>query len=231
MLRERLTKFYWDSVMDCRASVLDNVSAGDVLLDYGCADGTFTVELAERAGASRVLGVEVYEPHVRAARERGIEIVTADEGMLPVRDETVDVATANQVIEHLADTDTFVREMHRILRPGGTFVVSTNNLASWHNIVALLCGAQPFPSDVSSNPDIGKLVAFTGGDTGGWSSWTHLRVFSHRALIEIMRVHGFQVEMVQGVGYYPLPAKLANRVAARDPRHAAYLTLRCVKFA
>lgn len=229
MFRERLTTFYEDSVRDCRLSVLENLSTGHVLLDYGCADGSLTSRFAERTGASTVLGVEIFEPDAEQARRRGIEIVAANAGRLPVNEDSVDVATANQVIEHIADTDLFVDEIHRILRPGGTFVVSTNNLASWHNIVALCLGAQPFPADVSSNPDIGKLVAFTGGDTGAWSSWTHLRIFSHRSLIEMMEAHGFRVDRVQGVGYYPLPSKVANRVAAWDPRHAAYLTLRCVK--
>ncbi len=229
MLRDRLRGYYEDSVRNCRQSILDNLPLGATLLDYGCADGELTQQLAARASSSRVIGVEIHAELAEQARHRGIEIIAAADGHLPVEDATVDVATANQLIEHLADTDTFVREIHRVLRPGGTLVLSTNNLASWHNIVALFFGAQPFPSDVSSDPGIGKLVALTAGDTGGWSSWTHLRVFSYRALIEMMQVHGFEVQRVQGVGYYPLPARLAARMARSDPRHAAYLTVRCVK--
>jgi 2-polyprenyl-3-methyl-5-hydroxy-6-metoxy-1,4-benzoquinol methylase len=69
------------------------------------------------------------------ARDRGIEIVGHDlNHFFTLPDHSVDVVTANQVIEHLADTDQFVSELRRVLRPSGTLVVSTNNLASWHNI-------------------------------------------------------------------------------------------------
>jgi 2-polyprenyl-3-methyl-5-hydroxy-6-metoxy-1,4-benzoquinol methylase len=227
-----LSSFYEDSVRDCRQSVLDNLPPADVLLDFGCADGALTSRFASRAGARAVLGVEVLEELADQARERGIEVVEPENGHLPIEDETVDAVTANQVIEHLADTDGFVQEIHRVLRPGGTFVVSTNNLASWHNIVALVAGAQPFPSDVSSNPTVGKLMKPAHLDDtlqGEWASWTHLRVFSYRALIEMMQQHRFTVQRAQGVGYYPLPSRLARRVAAWDPRHAAYLTVSCVK--
>lgn len=46
--------------------------------------------------------------------------------------------TSNQVIEHLYDTDNFVAEVHRILRSGGTAVVSTEKAASWHTGSLLL---------------------------------------------------------------------------------------------
>lgn len=144
-------------------------------------------------------------------------------------DESVDLVTANPLIEHLADTDAFVSETYPVLRTRGAFLVSTNNLASWHNIVALVADAQPFPADVSSNPGVGKLVRLYDDPTGSWPSLTHLRVFSYRALIEMVQAHGFVVERIQGIGYYPLPAKAANRIARRDPRRAAYLTLRCRK--
>jgi 2-polyprenyl-3-methyl-5-hydroxy-6-metoxy-1,4-benzoquinol methylase len=71
------------------------------------------------------------------------------------------------MIEHLRDTDGFMIELQRVLKPGGIAVISTNNLASWHNIVALMLGAQPFPADVSSNFAIGKLFGPFPGDAGG----------------------------------------------------------------
>jgi hypothetical protein len=85
---------------------------------------------------------------------------------------------------------------------------------------------------VSSNPAVGKLMNPPRADDtlqGDWASWTHPRVFSYRALIEMMEQHGFTVQRAQGVGYYPLPSRLARHVASWDPRHAAYLTVCCVK--
>jgi len=231
-IKGRLLRYYDRSVLECSTSVLENIPVlpGSTLLDVGCADGSLTAEWGEAAHATRVIGIEIFDAIAAQARGRGIEVVSSDlNGTLDLADESVDIVTANQVIEHLHETDGFVRELRRVLRPGGVLVLSTNNLASWHNVAALVVGAQPFPADVSTNPDIGKLVRVNGGDTGGWSSFTHLRIFSYRALKEMMQAHGFVVERIQGIGYYPLPGRLAAKAAATDPRHAAYLTLRCRK--
>jgi len=178
--------------------------------------------------ASRIIGIEIQDGLAEVAAARGIEIPSRDlNAPLEIPDRAVDVAVANQVIEHLYDTDQFVRQLHRVLKPGGLAVISTNNLASWHNILALILGAQPFPADVSSNSALGKLFGLFPGDAGSYSSWTHLRIFSPRALREMLEYHGFAVERIRGIGYYPLPTTLAQRIADRAPRHAAYLTVTC----
>jgi 2-polyprenyl-3-methyl-5-hydroxy-6-metoxy-1,4-benzoquinol methylase len=229
-LKQRLMRYYTASVEDCRTSILDALTAGSggVLLDCGCADGELTMRFAARVQPVRTLGIEIKEELADRARARGIEIAAGDlNTALELPDQSVDVVTANQVIEHLHDTDQFVREIRRVLKPGGVAVISTNNLASWHNIFALLVGAQPFPADVSSNSAIGKLVGLFPGDAGGYSSFTHLRIFTERALRELLEAHGLRVAQVRGVGYYPLPSRLATWVAERAPRHAAYLTVVC----
>jgi SAM-dependent methyltransferase len=57
-----------------------------------------------------------------------------------------DVIFSNQVIEHLDYPDNFVREAFRVLKTDGYVVVATENMASWHNIFALLLGYQDFSS-------------------------------------------------------------------------------------
>src|SRR3712207_5135102 len=124
---------------------------GAVLVDLGCGDGTFTARVARRVGARRTVGVELIEPLAAEAERRGIQVERADLGeRLPFGDGTVDVVHSNQVIEHLRGTDRFMREIRRILRPGGYAVVSTNNLASLHNIASLVAGYQPPPCHVSN---------------------------------------------------------------------------------
>src|SRR5262249_22326239 len=136
---------------------LDNIEkgiagAGGRLLDLGCGDGERTMQFARAAQAASVTGVEVTDEHAAEAHARGIEVVRADlSERLPMDDGSFDVVLSNQVIEHLADTDTFVAECKRLVRPGGLCVCSTENLASWHNVAALTLGWQPFSlTNVSS---------------------------------------------------------------------------------
>jgi SAM-dependent methyltransferase len=129
------------------------------LLDLGCGDGEWTMEVARHVGAGEILGVEFVEDFARLAREAGVEAVVADLGdRLPYEDASIDVIHSNQVIEHLPRTDTFLREISRILAPDGYAVVSTNNLSSWHNILSLTFGWQPAPCHVSDEAILGNPV-------------------------------------------------------------------------
>lgn len=196
------------------------------LLDLGCDDGAVTMALAGAVGTSDVHGVEVVEERAELARARGVDVVAADlEGELPFADGSFDVVVSNQVIEHLADTDRFVRELRRVLKPGGYAVTSTENLASWHNVVSLLLGWQPFSltNVTAARMGLGNPLAVHRGDD--WvhgTTWQHRRVFAYRGLRELFEAHGLPVERVLGAGYYPLPP----RAARADPRHAAFLALK-----
>jgi SAM-dependent methyltransferase len=138
-----------------------------------------------------------------------------------------DSVVSNQVIEHLSDTDRFVSELWRVLRPGGVAVTSTENLASWHNVAALTLGWQPFSlTNVSSTRlGIGNPLAIHRGADANLKSWEHLRVFAARGLRELFEAHGFKEIALLGAGYYPLPSGAARF----DPRHAAFLTVVAVK--
>src|SRR3954451_23718905 len=75
---------------------------GGRLLDLGCNDGAFTVELAKKVGAAEVFGVEVGAELAREAAERGVEVSANDlNESLPYADAEFDVVHSNQVIEHL----------------------------------------------------------------------------------------------------------------------------------
>jgi SAM-dependent methyltransferase len=195
------------------------------LVDLGCDDGERTLRFAHAARAAEVHGLELIEHRAALAEERGVKTTIGDlREPLPYADRRFDAVVSNQVIEHLANTDRFVSEIRRVLKPGGVAVVSTENLASWHNVAALVLGWQPFSlTNVSSiKGGLGNPAALHRGEAdAGMESWQHLRVFSFRGLRELFEAHGFDVRSVLGAGYYPLPARL-GRI---EPRHAAFLTI------
>jgi len=200
---------------------------GASLLDLGCGDGSWTMKVAAQVGADRVLGVEFVEEFAEAAERAGVNVVGADLGeRLPLDDDSVDVVHSNQVIEHLPRTDTFMREIARVMRPGGYAVVSTNNLSSWHNIVSLVLGWQPMPCHVSDELIVGNPGNFVEGMESYSPGQTHLRVFTGRALAGLAAHHGLRVDAKLAAGYYPLPASLAQVLARVDPLHAAFLVQR-----
>ena len=202
--------------------------ASAVLLDLGCHDGRWTMQLAARARAVEVHGLDLVEDALAEAAKRGVRTSRGDlNARLPYADASFDCVHANQVIEHLHDTDLFISEVRRVLKPGGYAVVSTENLASWVNVGSLVFGWQPFSvTNISTTRlGIGNPMALHGDASLDVSTWLHVRVVALRALRELFEAHGFVVERAAGAGYFPLPAVL-GRV---DPRHSHFVTLRVRK--
>jgi len=174
-----------------RAFALDNVRAGDRVLDLGCGEGDFTVWLAE-AGA-RVLGVDVAEAALRRARRRhpGVEFELAPiDGELPVPDASYDVVWASEVIEHVADTGRWLSEVRRVLAPGGRLLVTT--------------------------PSHGRLRLALGGiERYSEPLGDHLHLYSARSLRGLLEEFDFDQVQVRGAGGPPLLRRLLTARAVR----------------
>jgi SAM-dependent methyltransferase len=102
---------------------------GGVAVDVGCGHGYGTARLAR--GDRRVLGLDIaWDVLVAAARryaQPSLAYACADARHLGVRGGSVDLLTAFQVVEHLADAETFVREVARVLCPSGVALLATPN--------------------------------------------------------------------------------------------------------
>lgn len=99
---------------------------GAELLDVGCGLGGKTAWYAE-SGARRVIGIDIAADHVRQSlrflRSRGQSqhafVARADAMRLPFADAAFGVVTANDSMEHFADPAAALRELARVLHPGG----------------------------------------------------------------------------------------------------------------
>jgi SAM-dependent methyltransferase len=201
--------------------------SGARLLDLGCADGAFTLEIARRLGADEMHGVEFVEELAALATERGLHVTSHDLNTpLPFEDASFDVIHSNQVIEHLEKTDVFLKQIRRVLKPTGYAIVSTNNLSSWHNVFSLMLGMQPTPCHVSDEVVVGNRFDPKRGAAHAEKGFTHLRVFAYQGLKELLELHGFAIDEFVTTGYYPLPPSIAGVLCRVDPRHGAYLVTR-----
>jgi SAM-dependent methyltransferase len=155
---------------------------------------------------------------VGRARARGLVGIraAADGPGLPFAGECFDVVVMSEVIEHLVDPDLALREARRVLAPGGTLLLSTPNLAAWFNRVLLLAGVQPVFSEVSREGVYGR----PGSQVVG-----HLRLFTARALREVLDAHGFADVRLSGASYHDVPnvARPLDLLLARRPALAAIL--------
>ena len=99
------------------------VRPGDRVLDSCC--GTGDLAIAAAAAGGRVTGVDFSEPMLERARTKApdIEWVAGDALALPFEDETFDAATVGFGVRNLAELDKGLRELRRVLRPGGRLAI------------------------------------------------------------------------------------------------------------
>ncbi|HBP51576.1 MAG: Methyltransferase type 11 [Candidatus Woesebacteria bacterium GW2011_GWE1_45_18] len=200
------------------------------VVDLGCDDGIRTKKMGLFIGTKKLFGVEVVKKRLHLAKKRGVIVSECNlNNVLPFRRNSFDVVHSNQVIEHLYDTDTFVQEIFRILKPGAYAIISTENLSSWHNIFALLLGFQPFSmTNFSNRGNIGNPLALWNGKitkNSAIKSWQHNRLFSYRGLTDLFNKHGFDIERVKTSGYYPLPGFFSKI----DPLHGHWIAIKVRK--
>ncbi len=102
-------------------------AAGRDVLDVGCNHGYGTALIAEKARS--VVGVDVSELAVETARLRhpGLMFQLVSGAALPFPDASFDVVVFFQLIEHLDDPAVFLRDVARVLRPGGLAILTTPN--------------------------------------------------------------------------------------------------------
>ncbi|WP_142269056.1 class I SAM-dependent methyltransferase [Streptomyces sp. SLBN-115] len=138
--------------------------AGARVLDAGCGTGRALTPLRAAVGPSGVvIGADVtpamLAAAVRAGRDRAGRLMLADVTALPLRSASLDAVFAAGLIAHLPRPQENLRELARVVRPGGT-------LALFHPIgraaLAARQGRQLTPEDLRAEPNLRPLLAGSG---------------------------------------------------------------------
>jgi methionine biosynthesis protein MetW len=149
---------------------------GGKILDIGCADGGFLAKFDKQTW--KKFGIDVSAKAISAAKHKGIQAKVCDitKGItFPAN--SFDVVVAAEVIEHIYDTDFFLKEIRRILKPNGIFAVSTPNIASLANRIKLIFGSYPNFCEY----DLSESAA------------GHIRVYTLPALVNQLKKNQFKI--------------------------------------
>jgi SAM-dependent methyltransferase len=119
----------YGGVLAYRLGKIDHLIGG-AWLDLGCADGYYATALAEH-GADSVVGLEPSAELVTRANSLphpdSVTFLHGEGERLPFADQSFDGVLLNEVLEHVADDASTLREIHRVLRPGGTLALFSPN--------------------------------------------------------------------------------------------------------
>jgi ubiquinone/menaquinone biosynthesis C-methylase UbiE len=118
-----------------RVLSLLNPTEGQVALDIGCGPGTDLGPVVDAVGSNgRVIGVD-HDPTMlaeAARRHPSADLRAGDAHQLPVDPSSVDRIRIDRVLQHLTDAAAALREVARVLRPGGLVALADND---WDTLV------------------------------------------------------------------------------------------------
>lgn len=168
----------------------------DSILDCGCGDGLYLKIIRELSGAA-VCGFDLSGESLMLARgytrDAGVPLVQGGIGSLPYRDNSFSKIFSTEVLEHVEDDLGALKEIFRILKPGGRLIITVPN----HNY--------PFLWD----PLNWILERFFGRhiESGFWAGiWNmHLRLYYRDEIEALIKRSGFKIRMVEFLTHYCVP--------------------------
>ena len=180
--------------VDLALSLLDE---GDKLLDVGCGDGSLVLKAKKKF--KEVYGIDISPSRIGQARKDAAEKSSDTSGIhlslcninetIDFKDKTFDAVTAIHVIEHVLDPYFVVREVHRVLKKGGIFVVNVPNIAYLKHRMRLLFGKLPVTSSAYN------------WSQSGWDGG-HLHYFTKKTFCGLVKECGFRILKVTGSGLF-----------------------------
>lgn len=194
------------------------------LLEIGCSTGYLTGGFSGRA--ERTFGLDLHLRALRSARGRqpGVPVVCGDVEQLPFADGAFDAVVMLEVLEHTRCDKDALAEVRRVLRVGGTLILSTPHAGMFafldpYNVKRGVQGR--FPRVYAA---AGRLVRFESGQfTDNLERHRHYGLAELTSLLE----PGFSIRAVHrgGLLLYPLVGACASVVArvSRSPRALRWL--------
>ena len=159
--------------------MLDMVGTGKKVLDIGCYDGSIGEMLIKKS--NEVYGMEINSEVSEVARKKGLKVTVQDiESQFQFEDNFFDAVIGGEIIEHILDTDFFIDEIMRILKPGGHLIISTPNVASFGRRIYLLLGKNPY-----FEASLGYPIDAHAG---------HIRFFTRELLLSFLQHKGLVIE-------------------------------------
>jgi len=165
---ERLRRWYHRVTGDVDPRDFVAAAAGARVLDYGCGAAPYLSYF--RAHGVNIAGAEITPAIVTAYQAAGYEVALIDTmERIPFPNGEFDVVYMMQVIEHIARPHDLLKEVRRVLKPGGTLHLAMPNARSvWHRL-------------------------FGANWVAGWFAPFHLFVYSSGSVRALAEAHQFQI--------------------------------------
>ena len=182
--------------------IIDNLDLKDKkILDIGCYDGTFLSLIKNRN--NNFFGIEASDFGFKKSSEREINVKQFffnDKDHIPFQDNSFNIVVAGEIIEHIYDTDFFLKEIYRILKSNGLLLISTPNIASLGRRIFLLLGKNPI-IEISPNDK----------DSSG-----HIRYFTFKTISDLLEKNNLcKVKVQSDIVNFSINGKIQSEILAK----------------
>jgi SAM-dependent methyltransferase len=212
----------------------------DTIVDVGCGNGTYLAELARRGFAGRVLGVDLSLGMLTAARglltaagtsnaresanlaapadepmPMPVALANADATALPLRDGVADLALAPHMLYHVPEPADALRELRRVIRPGGRVVLVLNGAGHLRQLRVAVAAARG--DDVKA---MGERVTLDNGESLARSFFPTVRRHDFVAELHVPSPDPIAdyLRSLSGTGHHAVPERVIETVVAALPR-------------
>jgi 2-polyprenyl-3-methyl-5-hydroxy-6-metoxy-1,4-benzoquinol methylase len=182
-------RLYWDYRDRVALSFLGDSDRH--IVDLGCGEGITLEKMTRQMPQRRLLGLDCMQENIDICLAHGLPARLGNIYDLDLPDESVDAAMLMEVIEHLEQPDTALREIHRILKPGGKVILV-------------------YPNDRAFK--IARMITMrfeeASYDPGHVKQWTHPEIEG------LLNLHGYRVMQRRFIPFFIWAVSLHGVVAA-----------------
>ncbi|MEA4900771.1 methyltransferase domain-containing protein [Desulfitobacterium sp.] len=184
---KRYTEEDKDANLSCGGNIQYlNLKEGEKVLDLGCGRGGETIEAAKRVGPKGFAwGLDLTPRMIDLAKERAqkervknAKFIMASMDQIPFEHDCLDAVLSNCAINHVEDKAAVYREIHRVLKQGGRFIVSD------------IMTEKPLPREIREDPEAiaecfgGAITVQEYGEALSNAGFTKIEVFKERRYLK-----------------------------------------------
>lgn len=163
----------------------------DMLLDVGCGNAF----LLQRINARRAFGIDLSLNNITKAKKRLggnrlFVLLRANAENLPFEEDRFDTVVCSEVIEHVQNPESVLKEISRVLKQDGTFIITVPNdtlINKWKKFIRIT--------------GLEKLLLI---QYGGAEEW-HIHIFTRKLMSELLSRYGLEIKRTWGFPYFFLP--------------------------
>lgn len=164
-----------------------------VIIEVGCGMGELaSIIKNSNLSVGKYIGLDGNLERANTTAEQGFDVRIANfEEEIPIEAQFADLVVSLEVIEHIADAENFLKEIHKVLKPGGKLVISTPNIGFIVHRLNFLLSAEIHQEGI------------------------HLRFFNRKMLLKILSNTGFKLIEQKSImplwGFNTINARLMGR--------------------